>query len=62
MVHPEQVQHHVANAAAVAVPFAAWLAQAPFFISLLTGFLGALWYCILIGKEIAAWKRKRDGR
>lgn len=62
MMHPEQATHHVANAAAVVAPVAAWLAQAPFFISLLTGLLGALWYCILIGKEIAAWRKKRDVR
>lgn len=56
---PDRPSHHFVNALAVVVPPAAWLAQAPIYLSIVTGLLGAIWYCILIYDKIKSWRRPK---
>lgn len=51
--------HHTANVTAVAVPAVSWSLHGPEVITYITAGLGAVWYLILIGKEVASWFRKR---
>ncbi len=55
----DQVIHHSANAAAVTFPLMALWLNAPMIFSITTGVLGIIWYCILIGEKIAAWRRRK---
>jgi hypothetical protein len=56
----DQVIHHSANAAAIVIPvMSSWL-NGPLILTYLTGALGIIWYCILIGEKIIAWKRRHD--
>jgi hypothetical protein len=50
--------HHTTNAVAVGTPMISILFQAQT-MAIVTGILGAIWYMILIGKEIRSWWKAR---
>jgi hypothetical protein len=58
----DHVIHHAANAAAITFPVMSVVLKAPYIFSFVTGFLGMVWYCILIGEKIAAWRQRRKDR
>lgn len=49
--------HHVVNAAAIGTPLLSFMSQMPGVVTMITGILGAIWYILLISKEIAARRR-----
>jgi hypothetical protein len=58
----DAVIHHSANAAAVTIPvLSAWL-NAPVLLTVVTSILGIVWYCILIGEKVLAWKQRHDAQ
>lgn len=50
--------HHTANIAALTPVFVSWLAHAPTVVTVASGFLAAIYYVLLIRKELAAWRNK----
>lgn len=47
-MQPNSPTHHIANAVAVLMPVTTVWAHAPEFVSVITGALGSIWYCVLI--------------
>jgi hypothetical protein len=55
----DHVIHHAANAAAIVIPVMSSLLNGPMILTYLTGTLGVIWYCILIGEKIATWRKRK---
>lgn len=61
MIIQQDVSHHTANIAAVGIPIVSLSLNWPLILTLTTSALGAVWYLILIGKEVYSWfKRKKE--
>ena len=57
----DQVAHHAANAAAVAVPVAAVAYHLPDYLVYSTAIAGLIWYIMLISEKLSRWYRKWQG-
>jgi len=55
----DHVIHHAANTAAVVFPIMSLWLNAPMILTIITGVLGVIWYCILIGEKIMAWRNRK---